>query len=158
MSRTASTPRSMAVVSRSCGCIPTAQCPWHHFVRDQTEHRLRPRALGGRLMLPEADPHAAGGWARGDLLPARPGLPERRRGLRHPLLRAGQRPCGPCRPLLRRFPDYARGDGRPGLCPGLHRGARTRRDRNLAKPAAEVFRLGRLLPHRGRGWADLIKA
>src|SRR6476661_5959509 len=41
-----------------------------HF--EKTRYRIRPRALGRWLMLPEADPCTAGGWARSDLLPARP--------------------------------------------------------------------------------------
>src|SRR5499427_2934094 len=53
-------------------------------------------------MLPEADPRTAGGRARSDVLPAWPGLSQRRRGVRHSLLRAGQCSRGPCRPLLRR--------------------------------------------------------
>jgi pimeloyl-ACP methyl ester carboxylesterase len=38
-------------------------------------------------MIPEADPYATSGRARGDLLPARARLPEKRCKLRHPLLR-----------------------------------------------------------------------
>src|SRR5215472_1744163 len=49
-------------------------------------------------MLPEADPRTAGGRARSDVLPAWPGLSERRRGVRHSVLRAGQCSRGPCRP------------------------------------------------------------
>src|ERR1043166_7941968 len=64
-----------------------------HAGTEETRYRIRPRALGRWLVLPEADPHPAGGWARSDVLPARPELPKKRRGMRHPLLRAGQRPC-----------------------------------------------------------------
>ena len=53
-------------------------------------------------------------------------------------------------------PDHACGDERPGCRPGLHRRPRTRRDRNLAKPAGAVPGHGRLLPHRDRGRADLV--
>jgi pimeloyl-ACP methyl ester carboxylesterase len=49
-------------------------------------------------------------------------------------------------------------NGQPSRRTGLHRGPRTRRDRNLAKPAAEVSRYGGFLPHRGRRWAHLAKA
>src|SRR5215471_7421158 len=60
-------------------------------------------------MLPEADPCTAGGRARSYVLPAWPGLSQRRRGVRHSLLRAGQCSRGPCRPLLRRHPDHHAG-------------------------------------------------
>ena len=46
-------------------------------------------------------------------------------------------------------------DGHDVSC---YRGARTRRNRNLAKPAAEIPRHERLLSHRGGGWADLAQA
>jgi len=75
----------------------------------QTEYCFRSWPLGRRLLLQQIDSSAASRGPRCDLLAAWTGFPEKRRGLRHPLLRAGQRPCGPCRPLLRRYSDHARG-------------------------------------------------
>ena len=45
----------------------------------QAKHRLRARPLGRRFLFSEADPDPAGRGASGDVLPARPRLPKKRR-------------------------------------------------------------------------------
>src|SRR3989449_10362669 len=46
---------------------------------DQTEHRVRPRDLGRRLVLWQGDPDATGGRVRGGGRPTQPGHAQRRR-------------------------------------------------------------------------------
>src|SRR5262245_61590774 len=82
-----------------------------HAGTKESEYCIRSRTLGRWLMLPETDPRVTGGRARSDLLPAWPGLSQRRRGVCHPLLWTGQCSRGARRPLLRRHPDYPCRDG-----------------------------------------------
>jgi pimeloyl-ACP methyl ester carboxylesterase len=58
---------------------------------DQTEHRVRPRDLGRRLVLWQGDPRATGGRVRGGGRPTQPGHAQRRRRNSNPHAGAGQR-------------------------------------------------------------------
>ena len=126
-----------------------------HVRAEQAEHRVRPRAVGRRLVLQQGDPHASGGGARGDLRPERPRHARGRRRRRHPRAGAGQQPGHPRRPLVRRNRHHRRGNRRPRCRAGLHRRTRAGRRRNVAEPAGPVPHHRRLRPHRDRRRAHL---
>ena len=124
-------------------------------VADQAKHRIRPRAMGRRLVLQQGDPCASGGGIPSGVLTAQPGHARRRRRHtpRHP--REGRRPGHPRRPLIRRKRHHRRGNRRPRRRARLHRRPRPRRDRDIPKPAGPIPRHRRLLPHRSRRRAHL---
>jgi len=102
---------------------------------DQTEHRVRPRDLGRRLVLQQVDPCASGGGARGGVGPEQPRHAQRRRRGSHPSAWTGQQPGHPRRPLVGRNRHHSRGNRRTRCRAGLHRRSRPGRRRDDAEPA-----------------------
>ena len=129
-----------------------------HVHADETEHRVRPRALGRRLVLQQGDPHASGGGVPGDVCPEQPRHARRRRRRRQADAGAGQQPGHPRRPLLRRNRHHRRGHRRSRSRAGLHRRTRPGRRRDVAEPCRTSSPHRRLRPHRDRGRAHLAAA